>query len=402
MLVIVQIAVSLVLISAATLLGRSLQNLEHQNFGFETKDRYIAWINPSLGNYKPEQLEPMFRQISERLLRIPGVRMAVPALYAPMTGDSWNRGIHIQGWPEPGPREDTGAGWACIMPGFFDAIGARVTRGRAITEEDMATTRKVAVINEAFARRFFRDQNPIGQHFGGGNIKYSGTYEIVGVVNDIRYMTYEYRKPVRPMFWVAEAQTVSYDDPGMRGGEISSHNLNQIVIWAMGNPPTIEQQVRKALASVDPNLVLYGVDPYSKVLSADFQRENLIATLTTLFGVLGLVLSAVGLYGVLSYTVVRRTSEIGVRIALGADRGRVVEMVLGSSFWQVGLGLALGIPAALAAGKLMTSQLFNLDPWDPLILTFAIVLIGLAALLASILPAWRAASVDPLVSLRTE
>jgi ABC-type antimicrobial peptide transport system permease subunit len=164
----------------------------------------------------------------------------------------------------------------------------------------------------------------------------------------------------------------------------------------------VEERVRKALASVDPNLVLYGVDPYTKVVSADFQQENMIATLTTLFGALGLVLSAVGLYGVLAYLVERRTSEIGVRMALGADRGSVIGMVLGGAFWQVGIGLVLGLPAAIGAGKLMASQLFGVEPWDPVMLMLATLLLGLAALVASVLPAWRAASVQPMVALRTE
>ena len=160
--------------------------------------------------------------------------------------------------------------------------------------------------------------------------------------------------------------------------------------------------MRKALASVDPNLVLYGVDPYTKVVSADFQQENMIATLTTLFGVLGLVLAAVGLYGVMAYTVEQRTSEIGVRMALGADRGDVVRMVLRGAFSQIGIGLAIGIPAAIGAGKLMTDQLFGVKPWDPVMLTLATLLLGLAALLASVIPARRAAGVEPMVALRSE
>jgi putative ABC transport system permease protein len=401
-LVIAQIAVSVVLLSAAALLGRSLRNLEHQDFGFETRDRYIAWINPMLGNYKPEQLEPLFRQIDDSLLQIPGMRMVAPALYAPMTGDSWNDGIRIEGRPEPGAREDTGAGWARVMPGFFETIGAKIVLGRPITEQDTAAGRKVAVVNQSFARRFFKDQNPIGQHFGPDRIKYSSTYEIVGVTNDMRYMTYEYRKPVRPMFWVPEAQTVQYDDPAFRSGEIWSHYLYNIVLWAPGGDPDMEERVRKALASVDPNLVLYGVDPYPKVVSADFQQQNMIATLTSLFGALGLVLAAVGLYGVLAYTVERRTGEIGVRMALGADRGRVVGMVLGSAFRQVSIGLALGLAAAIGAGRLMTAQLFGVQPWDPVMLALAALLLGLAAAAASVIPAWRAAGVDPMVALRTE
>jgi putative ABC transport system permease protein len=401
-LVVAQIAVSIVLLSAAALLARSLRNLEHQNFGFETQDRYIAWINPMLGNYKPEQLEPLFRQIDDSLLRIPGVRMVAPALYAPMTGDSWNDGIRIEGRPEPPAKEDNSAGWARVMPGFFETIGAKIVLGRPITERDTAAGRKVAVINQAFARRFFKDQNPIGQHFGPDKIKYSATFEIVGVTNDIRYMTWGYKDPVRPMYWLPEAQTVAFDDPAFSSGEIWSHYLYNIVLWAPGSQSGMEQQVRKALAGVDPNLVLYGVDPYARVVSVDFQREKMIATLTTLFGALGLVLAAVGLYGVLAYMVERRTGEIGVRMALGADRGRVVAMVLGGAFRQVGAGFALGLPAAIGAGKLMSNQLFGVEAWDPLMLALAALLLALAALLASVVPAWRAASVEPMVALRIE
>ena len=401
-LVIGQAAMSLVLLSAAALLGQSLRNLEHQNFGFETDGRYIAWINPMLGNYKPETMEPMFRRIDDRLLQIPGVRMAAPALYAPMTGDSWNNGIRVQGRPEPGAKEDTSASFVRVMPGFFETLGAKMVLGRPIVDQDTAATRNVAVINEAFARRFFKNQNPLGQHFGMDKIQYSAIFEIVGVVKDMRYLTYDYKDPVRPMFWVSEAQTVHYEDPNYVSGEIFSHYLYNIVIWAPGNPPGMEERVRKALNSVDPNLVLYEVDPYSRVVSADFQQENMIATLTTLFGVLGLLLAAVGLYGVMAYMVEQRTSEIGVRMALGADRGSVVKMVLRSAFSQVGIGLALGIPAAIGAGKLMTDQLFGVKPWDPVMLSVATLLLALAALLASVIPARRAAGVEPMVALRNE
>ena len=399
-LVIAQGAMSLVLLSAAALLGQSLRNLQHQNFGFETRDRYIAWINPMLGNYKPEQLLPMFRQIDERLQQIPGVRMVAPALYAPMTGDSWNDGIRIEGRPEPPPKEDTGAGWARVMPGFFDTIGAKIVLGRPITEDDTETTRKVAVINEAFAKRFFKDQNPIGQHFGPDRIKYSSTYEIVGVAKDMRYMTYDYKDPIRPMFWLSEYQTVQYDDPAYASGETWSHYLYNIAIWAPGNPPHMEDRVRSVLTSIDPNLVLYGVDPYPEVVSADFQQENMIAVLVTLFGGLGLILAAVGLYGVMAYSVEQRTSEIGVRMALGADRGEVLKMILRGAFSQIGIGLAIGIPAAIGAGKLMQDQLFGVKPWDPVMLLLSALTLGLAALLASVIPARRAASVEPMVALR--
>jgi putative ABC transport system permease protein len=399
-LVIAQGALSVVLLSAAALLSQSLRNLEHQNFGFETQGRYLASINPSLGNYKAEQMEPLYRQINDRLRQIPGVRMVTEALYAPMTGDSWNNGVRIEGRPEPPPKEDTGSGFARVMPDFFETIGSKIVLGRPITEEDTASTRNVAVINESFAKKFFKDQNPIGQHFGPGKIKYSATYEIVGVVRDIRYMTWGMKEPVRPMFWVPEAQTAQYDDPSYAAGETSSHELGNIVIWAPGDPPGMEDRVRKALASVDPNLVLYSVDPYEQVVSGQFQQEKMIATLTSLFGVLGLILASIGLYGVLAYMVEQRTSEIGVRMALGADRAQVTKLVLRGAFLQTGIGLAIGIPAAIVAGRLMTTQLYGVKPWDPVMLALAVLTLGLAAVLASAIPARRAAGVEPMVALR--
>jgi putative ABC transport system permease protein len=401
-LVIAQAAMSLVLLTAAALLGQSLRNLERQNFGFETKDRYLVSINPTLGNYKPEQMEMFYRRIDERLLAVPGVRMVAPVLYAPMSGDSWNEGIRIAGRPEPGPKDDTGAGWARVMPGFFETIGAKIVQGRPIEEQDSANTRPIAVVNEAFVRRFLKDQDPIGQHFGIDRIQYANTFEIVGVVRDIRYMTWGYKEPIRPMFWLPETQNVKYDDPQFTTFDLFSHFLSNIVIWAPGNPPGIEAEVRKALASIEPDLVVYSVNPYSKTLAVNFQQQNMIATLTMLFGVLGLVLAAVGLYGVMAYTVEQRTHEIGLRMALGADRANVVRMVLRGAFFQIGMGIGLGIPLAIVAGWLMAHQLFGVSPWDPRMLTIATLLLCTAALLASWIPASSAASVDPMVALRTE
>ena len=400
-LVIAQVGMSLVLLSAAALLAESLRNLEHQDFGFETQGRYLVGINPTLSNYKPEQMELLFRKIDDNLKQIPGVRGVAPVLYAPMSGDSWNEGVRVQGRPEPNPKEDTGAGWARVMPGFFDAIGAKIVLGRPLTEDDTASTLNVAVVNEAFVKHFFKDQNPIGKHFGIDRIKYASTYEIVGVVRDIRYMTWDYKEAVRPMFWVSETQTVtSYDDPIFLDGEKHSHFLYNIVVWAPGDPTGMEQHVRKAIANVDPTLVVNGVDSYRKVISGDFQQQNMIATLTTLFGALGLTLAAVGLYGVMAYTVEQRTNEIGLRMALGADRGNVIRMVLRGAFWQVGIGLGIGIPLAVLAGKLMKDQLFGVQPWDPAMLAAATVLLALAALVATVVPARRAAGVEPMVALR--
>ena len=399
-LVIAQAAMSLVLLSAAAMLGDSLRNLEHQNFGFNPDGRYLVYINPTLSNYKQEQLVPLFREIQERLSAIPGVRSVSAATYAPMSGDQWGHGIRVEGKPDPGPEDDTMADWTRITPGFFDAIGARLLTGRSITEEDNGATRPVAVINEAFARKFFGSQNPIGQHFGPQVRRNAGTYEIVGVVHNIHYVNWGFRDPARAMYYIAEAQPVHFDEPDTEGYEIWSQNLYNIVIWAPGHPPNMLAQVKGALADVDPNLVLYDVEPYSRVIQGTFDQQNMIASLTWLFGAVGLVLAAVGLYGVTAYTVEQRTSEIGVRMALGADRGQVVKMVLRGAFWQVGIGLALGIPAAIGAGKLISQQLFGVKPWDPMMLAAAVVLLGVAALVAAVIPAQRAASLDPVEALR--
>jgi putative ABC transport system permease protein len=401
-LVIAQAAMSLVLLSAAALLAQSLRNLEHQDFGFDTQGRYIAWINPTLGNDKPEQMEQRFREIDDSLKEIPGVRMVAPVLYAPMTGDSWNNSVRIQGRPEPGPKEDMSAGYVRVMPGFFETIGAKMVMGREFNNDDTAATPVVAVVNEAFAQRYFKGQNPIGQHFGPGRIKYASNFQIVGVVKDIRYMTYDYKKPVGPMYWASETQTASYDDPNWATGEKWSHYLYNIVIWAPGDPPGMEEKVRKAIGKVDPSLVIDDVNPYGTVVSNDFHQENMIATLTSLFGLLGLVLAAVGLYGVMAYTVEQRTNEIGLRMALGANRGNVIAMVLRGAFWQIGIGLGLGIPLAILAGKLMKDQLYDVQPWDPVMLAGATLLLALAALVASVAPVRRAAGVEPMIALRMD
>jgi len=401
-LVIVQAAVSLVLLSAAAMLGSSLRNLEHQDFGFRTDGRYLVSINPMLSNYKQEQLVPLFREIQERLSAVPGVRSASAATYAPLSGDQWGHDISVEGKPEPGPKDDYFADYTRVTPGFFDTIGAGMLMGRPIGEEDSPSTRPVAVINEAFAKKFFGKQNPIGQHFGPAPHKNAGTYEIVGVVRDIHWVSWDFREPDRAMFYVPEAQTFHFDEPDTESYEIWSHNLYHIVIWAPGNPPNMLAQVKRVLADVDPTLVLYDVQPYARVVEGTFDQQNMIANLTWLFGAVGLVLAAVGLYGVTAYGVEQRTSEIGVRMALGADRGSVIAMVLRGAFWQVGIGLGIGIPAAIGAGRLIASQLFGIRPWNPLLLAGATALLGVATLIAALIPARRAATLDPVVALRSE
>ena len=382
----------------------SLRNLERQNFGFDPEGRYLVYINSLLTDHKhkQEQLVPLFREIEARLSAIPGVRGVSSATYAPMSGDQWGHDIRVQGKPEPGPNDDVSADWTRITPGFFDTIGTRILAGRAIDEDDNGNTRHVAVINEAFARKFFGNLNPIGRHFGPGSMRNAGTYEIVGVVQNTHYVTWGFRDPARAMYYIPEAQTVPFDQRDLQSDELVSQNLWNIVIWVPGHPANMLIQVRKALAELDPNLVIYDVQPYSRVIQETFDQQNMIASLTWLFGAVGLVLAAVGLYGVTAYGVEQRTSEIGVRMALGADRSSVTAMVLRGAFWQVGIGLGIGIPAAIGAGYLMASQLFGVMPWNPFLLAGATVLLGLAALVAAVIPARRAASIDPMQALRSE
>jgi putative ABC transport system permease protein len=402
-LVIAQAAVSLVLLSAAAMLGDSLRNLEHQNFGFDPDGRYLVSIgSPMLANYRQEQLVPLYRQIQDRFSAIPGVHSVSAATYAPMSGNQNGHDIRIQGRPEPDPKDDVSADWTRITPGFFDVIGARMLAGRTISEDDNESTRHVAVINEAFAKKFFGNQNPIGRHFGPGSMRNAGTYEIVGVVQNIHYVTWGFRDPARAMYYVPEAQIVPFDQRDLQSDELVSQNLWNFVVWAPELPANMFMRVKTALADVDPNLVMDDAQPYLRAIQQTFDQQNMIASLAWLFGAVGLVLAAVGLYGVTAYGVEQRTTEIGVRMALGADRGSVTAMVLRGAFWQVGAGLGIGIPVAIGAGYLISSQLFGVTPWNPLLIMGATALLALAALVAAVIPARRAASTDPMQALRSE
>lgn len=396
-LVIMQTAVSLVLLSAAAMLGQSLRNLEDQNFGFDSGGRYLVSLNPKISNYKQEQLTPLFGEIEDQLRLIPGVHKVGSVLAAPLTSWVWPHNIRIEGRPQPGPQDDVSSGWTRVTPEFFAALGDSIVTGRPITDADNASTRPVAVINKAFAQKFFGKENPIGQHFGPAPRQSSGMYEIVGVASDI-----DFGNGPQPMYFLPEAQSTPLVDPEAEEREVLSHYLSSVVIWAPGSPSNLAEQVKKAVANVDPNLVMNGIEPYSEIIHGDFAQQNMIASLSWLFAAIGLVLAAVGLYGVTAYGVEQRRSEIGVLMSLGANRRSVVWMVLRSAFWQVGVGLALGIPAAIGAGDLIASHLFGVKPWDPRVLLLAALLLGLAALLAAAVPARRAASLNPVEALRAE
>jgi predicted permease len=402
LLVILQAAVSLVLLSAAVMLSQSLRNLQHQNFGFDIKDRYMASIDVRQAGYQPDQYDLLNRRILERLQQIPGVKGIAGMTYAPMSGDSWNDGVRIQGKPEPHSGQDDGATWTRVTPGFFSTLGNRITMGRAIDERDTAEAPQVAVVNQAFADKFLKGENPIGKHFGADEMIHAGDFEIVGVAADMRYLNYGYKDPDRPMYFLSMDQHTRYTKPIEIEGEKQAHSMENFVVWVPGDPEGLESQVRKALADINPNLTLLDFAAYHEILDRDFGQQDMIAKLTLIFGVLALGLAAIGLYGVTAYTVEQRTNEIGIRMALGADRGSVLSMVLRGALMQVLIGLAIGVPAAIAAGHGIKDQLYAIQPYDPGMLAAATIVLDLAALFASVIPAQRAASVNPTEALRAE
>jgi predicted permease len=400
-LVIAQAALSLVLLSAAGLLTQSLRNMQGQNFGFETPNRYILHVDPMMAGYKSAQLEPLYRQLHDSLAAIPGVGQVSFSLYTPMEGDNWGETVYIEGQAPPPPDSDqNGASWLRVSAGYFETLGTKIVRGRSINEQDSPTSRRVALVNQTFAKHFFQDDNPIGKHFGHIDQTHAGDFEIVGVTEDT-----EYREPTRkipPMYFLAETQSVTFDNPRFMAFEDRSHELNAVELRTLGKVTNLEAQVRHALAEVNPDLAVIDFLSFGEQVDNNFSRQKLIAKLTSMFGLLALVLASVGLYGVTAYSVERRTNEIGIRMALGADRSNILKLVLGGALVQMGIALAIGIPVAIAAGHAMAAQLFGIKPYDPRILLATSAALAFAAFLAAAVPARRAATLDPIRALRTE
>jgi predicted permease len=399
-LVVVQAALSLVLLCAAGLLARSLSNMQHQDFGFVTANRAILHIDPLMAGYNPNQMEALYRQLHDNLTAIPRVKQVSFSLYSPMEGDNWGEGVFIEGEPPPVPgTRDHGASWLRASPHYFDTIGTKIVEGRAVNEQDTSTTRNVAVVNRFFASKYFKDGHAIGKHFSD-DVKHPGWFEIVGVTEDTHY--WGPSEKMRPMYFLAQGQSVHSDQPRYQQFENRSQYLNAIEIETAGSVPGLEAQARRAISQVNPDLAVIDFETFADQVKMNFTQQAMIAKLTSFFGVLALVLASIGLYGVTAYSVERRTSEIGVRMALGADRMRVLGMVLRGAFLQVGIGLAIGIPVAILGGHLMASQLFGVKPYDPLILSVTLMVLCAAAFLAALLPARAAASLEPMRALRTE
>jgi putative ABC transport system permease protein len=401
-LVVLQAAVSLVLLCAAGLLIRSLTNLQHQHFGFDTQNRYILHIDPTMAGYQATQADVFFRQLHDTLAAIPGVQSVAYALYSPMEGDNWGNGVYIEGQaPAPPGSNFNNSSWDRVRPGYFEAIGTKIIAGRGFTDADNAGGRNVAVVNQTFAKHFFKDGNAIGHHFGDLDQKYSGNFEIVGVTEDTQYWDPESK--IHSMFFLPAAQWAKYDDKSEVMFENVSHlQMDAVILRTVGQIPALEAQVRRALAQINPNLTVVGFDTFATQVHDEFAQQQLLVQLTAVFGFLALTLAAIGLYGVTSYAVAQRTSEIGIRMALGADRSGILQMVLRSAFLQAGIGLAIGIPGAILAGHFMANLLYEVRPWDLPVMLVTTVVLAVAAFLAAVIPAQRAASVEPMVALRVE
>jgi predicted permease len=400
-LVVVQATLSIVLLAGAGLLIRSLQKMEHQDFGFETDRRVNISVNAPFSGYSPEKLDAIYRDLQDRLSHIPGVERAALALYSPFT-DNWGEMIIREGHGVPNVNEDQGSSWDHVSPGYLETMGQHIVRGRTITEQDTATTQNVAVVDEAFVRKFFKKgEEPIGSHFGLNKAQYSGTFEIVGVIREANYTdpSGHWR---RPLFFVPLAQHAHYDIPMLQMVDDRTHLIESVVLQLRGRMDGLEPQIRRAFAEVDPNLTILSVRTMQEQVANRLDQQRTVAQMTGLFGILALILAAVGLYGVTAYTVERRTNEIGVRMALGANRGNVIRLVLRGAFLQVLLGLLIGVPASIGCSRLIATQLYQVQGWDPLVLGVSIIALGVCALFASIIPAQRAASIDPVNALRTE
>ncbi len=400
-LVVFQAALSLVLLSGAILTTKSLNNLEHQKFGIATSNRYVLHFDPAGAGYTVDRLPGLYRQIEDRFASLPGVAHVGMALYSPLEGDNWGECVIQQGHSAPHPGDKCGSTWDRVSTHFLDSIGVSMVQGRGFSEQDTASSPQVAIVNQAFVKRFFPKQNPIGQHFGIDEVKYSGSWEIIGVFTDFKMNNP--RDEVRPVYLRPLSQPFAgYTEPEMNSGEAQSMFINSIVLSFNQPQQNADVLIRRTLAGIDPNLTVMDLRSLDAQVAGNFDEDRLLARLTSLFGILALILASVGLYGVMSYFVARRTSEIGIRMALGATRSSVVSMVLRGALWQICVGLVLGIPASLYAGYLMKTLLYGVESYDPIAIAGAPLMLVICAIAAGFIPARRAASIEPMQALRTD
>jgi predicted permease len=395
--VVLQAALSLVLLAGAGLLTVSLRNLQNQQFGFETPGRLIVRINPALAGYTPERLPGLYRQLEERFSHLPGVLSASLALHTPFDNWNWNTSVRVAGRTPSADPDDDNANYDFVSANYFETIGTHVLRGRGIDEHDTPEAHHVAVINQAFAKKFFPNKDPLGGHLGWVD-GHAGDYEIVGIAEDTKYINPT--EPAPPMFFAPLLQTVKYEHADDARYQTWAQYIDSIQLLAAGDPQSLQSGIRQALAGVDPNLTIIRISNLDEQVGIALNTQRLVARLTSLYGALALILASVGLYGVAAYTVARRTREIGLRMALGAERKNVVAMVVRGAMKPVVVGLVIAVPVLLSGGRAIASQLYGVKGYDLRILLAAVVTLATAAILAALVPARRAAKVDPMVALR--
>ena len=393
-----QVALSLVALAGAGLLTESLRRLEQQPLGFKTDGRIVARISLAAPAEDLNRLAVYYDRMLSRVRQIPGVLDATYSRYSPMEGNNWQNGISILGRPRA--RQPEPSSWNRIGPHYFETLGTRVVRGRTIDERDTTNAPRVAVVNEAFVRRFFPDSDPLGHHLGIGGPEHAGDFEIVGVTEDVKYTAAQ--RPTRPMIFFPALQVAPYEEATARNVMLRSMLMGAVELHVAPGAANIESMLRRALAEIDPDLTVVRVLPMATQVSLNFRLSRLMARLTAAYGLLALVVAAIGLYGVTAYAVARRTREIGVRMALGADRWRVVTEILRDALAQTGIGLLVGLPVALLATGMLASLLFGVTPRDPIVFAQAAVVLVLSAAIAAFVPARRAASIDPARALRSD
>jgi predicted permease len=391
-LVVAQVALSMLLVAGAGLFARSLYNLKALDPGFRTDDLITFRLDPSLNGYDQMRLKRFYNDLLEDIRRLSGVQSASIAQVAALTDSVSSRTIQVQGY-QTKPEENMNPWTNEIAPDYFRTLGMPLLMGREFTERDVDGAPRVAIVNESFAKYYFGDRNPIGQRFGWRVLTNPGAIEIVGVVKDALYAnmrqgtTDENRTP---RFVYAPYQ--------------QSEELNEMTVYVRSNAASggMQEQLRQAVRQRDASLPVFALQTMDKTIDEALFNERMLALLSASFGLLATVLAAIGLYGVMSYTVSRRTREIGIRIALGAERSAVLWLVLREVALLTLIGIGIGVPGALGLSQLVKSQLFGIQPTDPLTLVVAAATLATVGLLAGYIPARRAAAVEPVFALRYE
>ena len=389
LMVVMQIGLSMVLLTGAGLFARSLLKLQNEDVGFDRENVLLLDIDSRLAGYKPNELATLYQQIIERLGTLPQVRNVSMATYAPMSGSSRSSSIKVSGYT-PQPGEDLVVHDMLTGPKYAETLGIPLLRGREIELRDTASAPRIAVVNATFADHYFKDQNPIGRTFTFDDETDKGApLEIVGVVGDIK--SDDARDKPEPTVY---RPILQIQDQGAYPCTIHIRTLS--------DPTPLTGQVRQMINQIDDKLPIFGVITLNDQLHLNLNQERLIAQLVSFFGAVALILACIGLYGVMAQGVARRTSEIGIRMALGARGANIAWMILRETLYLVLAGLVLGVPAALIGAKLISTQLFGLSATDPVTLIGAAIILAVVAMLAGYLPARRAARVNPLNALRYE